>query len=55
MNVTRWPSRVFAADVTGSMRPPPGRLMRVRPVSEMSAPKSPRSIIGTSADQMLPV
>lgn len=54
-NVMRWPRRLRAEAVTGSINPPPGRLMRVRPVSGTSAEKSPNSIMGNSARQMLSV
>ena len=54
-NVIRAPRRDRACDVTGSIRPPFGRLMRVWPVSGMSAAMSPSSIIGTSARHTLSV
>jgi hypothetical protein len=49
----RCPSRETADAVTGSIRPPPGRLIRVRPVSGKMLPSGPSSIIGCSARHTL--
>jgi hypothetical protein len=54
--VIRCPSRLLADAVTGSISPPPGRLIRVRPVSGMKfSPSGPSSIIGCNARQVLSV